>query len=91
MKHYKIEKKTLYGISYSGELTEESTYQCYVKVLWWWKRMKVYDMFDNGLIHDRKHGYRHIEDADKFIHNYHKHLNKIGKYDITTVETIDLK
>lgn len=30
MKHYKIEKKTFYGITYSGKLIEEYTYRCYV-------------------------------------------------------------
>lgn len=91
MKHYKIEKKTFYGITRSGELTEEYTYRCYIKILWWWKHIKVYDMFDDGTINDCEHGYKHIKDAERFIHNYHKHRNKIGKYDITTVETIDLK
>lgn len=53
--------------------------------------MKVYDMFNNGLVHESEHGYKYIEDAEKFIRNYHKNCNKIGKFEITTIETIDLK
>ncbi len=89
MTHYKIEKKTLCGITQYGDLREESTYRCYVKILWWWEQLKTYDMYDSGLISDHSVGFKSLESAEKFINIYHKNRHKIGRYEITTVKLID--
>lgn len=91
MKHYKIEKKTFYGINKHGEVTEQSTYKCYIKVWFWWEPLKSYDMYDCGSIFDHSIGFDDIKKAENFIYKYHENRNKVGRYEISVVEKINLE
>ena len=90
MKHYKIEKKIFYAINKHGEIIEQSTYKCYVKVWFWWEPLKSYEMYDSGFVSDSSLGFDDIKKAENFIYKYHENRNKVGKCEILIVEKIDL-
>jgi len=90
MKHYKIEKKIFYAINKHGEIIEQSTYKCYVKVWFWWESLKSYEMYDSGFVSDSSLGFDNIKNAENFIYKYHENRNKVGKCEISIVEKIDL-
>lgn len=93
MKHYKIVKKTFYGIDRYGELTEKSKFKCYQKIGWIWNIMNAYSMSNSGstYITGDEVAFDTIEEAENFIKGYHKCHNKINKYIIETVKKIDLE
>ena len=90
MKHYKIVKKTFYGINGEG-LTENSYFIPFKKVGFWWERIKEHHMYSCGSISDLDIGFDFLEQAENFIKEYHKYRNKVGKYSLEVIEKIDLK
>ena len=93
MKHYKIVKKTFYGINHHAELTEKSKFKCYQKIGWFWFRMNAYSMSPSGSTFscEDEVAFDTIEQAERFIRMYHLASNKIGKYTIETIKKIDLE
>ena len=90
MKHYKIVKKTFYGLNREG-LTESSYFIPFKKVGFWWERIKDYHMYSCGFISDSDIGFDSLERAEDFIKRYHKYRNKVGTYSLEVVEKIDLE
>lgn len=90
MKHYKIVKKTFYGLNKEG-LTESSYFIPFIKVGFWWERIKQYHMYSCGYVSDSDVGFSSLERAEDFIKKYHKYHNKVGKYSLEVVEKLDLE
>jgi len=92
MEHYKIIKKTFYGIDEHG-IKEQSVYKAYHKWFIFWLRLKTVEMYHDGstLLNTNNASFKNIESAENFIKIYHEHRYKIGNYTIETVKKIDLK
>lgn len=94
MKHYKITKKTYYGIDDNGDLTEQVKFKPYKRVLWFfWSQLKTAAMYcdASSFVRSIHVAYNNIEEAESFIHKYHKIRDKVDSYTIETVEKINLK
>ena len=90
MKHYKIVKKTFYGLNREG-LTESSYFIPFKKVGIFWERIKEYHMYSCGFISDSDIGFNSLERAEDFIKRYHEYRNKVGTYSLEVVAKIDLE
>lgn len=93
MKHYKIVKKTFYGISQYGDINEQVKFRPYVKVLGlFWEQLQTYRIFNDGstMCSGSSVAFDSLEAAEKFVHQYHKVHDKVGSYTIETVSRIDL-
>jgi len=94
MKHYKITKKTFYGINNNGDFTEQVKFKPYKRVLWFfWSQLKTAEMYHDAskFVSSIDVAYNSIKEAENFIHKYHKIRDKVNNYTIETVEKINLK
>lgn len=90
MTHYKIVKKTYYGINDRGEILEDSLYRPYIRVWPFWIQLSTKQMHHDGSNPiGTEVAFKHIEDAEHFIMMYHKNKKKIGSYKLETVEYIN--
>ena len=94
MTHYKIVKKTYYGIDKTGEISEESKFRPYKRYLWlFWTQLQTYSIFSDGstVCAGSNIAFDILEDAEIFIHKYHANKHKVGTYTLETIEKINLK
>lgn len=94
MKHYKITKKTFYGINNNGDLTAQVKFKPYKRVLWFfWSQLKTAEMYYDAskFVRSINVAYKSIEEAENFIHKYHEIRDKVNSYTIETVVKINLK
>jgi hypothetical protein len=90
MKHYKIIKKTFVSLNEHG-VSENSTYIPYQKIGLFWFKLNTCEMYSCGFVHTNDTGFKNLEECEDFIKTYHKYHDKVGKYTVETIKTIDLK
>ena len=76
MTHYKIVKKTYYGINQYGEILEDSLYKPYIRIWPFWIQLSTKKMYSDGSNPlGSEVAFKNIDAAEQFIQKYHEYKN----------------